>query len=84
MKITYYNLALGISLIALFLVIGYKYVVWNEKRNQAIELWAPKYEECVKKEYNTDPSSYYNQHGTYPECDVPGAQAEIEQVTTTK
>lgn len=47
-----------------------KYVMWNEKRNEALDVWAVKYEACVKNEYKVDPSTWRNSHGEYPPCDV--------------
>lgn len=58
----------ALVVIVVFGYFGYKYVVWNDHRNVVLEQQAVVYEACVKKEYKTDPASYYNLHGEYPKC----------------
>lgn len=46
---------------------------WSAWRDAKLEVAVEKYVACVKVEYHTDPASYYNEHGQYPEvhnCEV--------------
>lgn len=46
---------------------------WSAWRDAKLEVAVAKYVECVKVEYNTNPATYYNEHGHYPEvhnCEV--------------
>lgn len=41
---------------------------WMQARDEAIAQGAQAYEECVKREFGTTPSAWYNEQGEYPVC----------------
>lgn len=41
---------------------------WSIQRDQKIMVAAEAYEQCVKTEYNTTPTAWYEAHGEYPIC----------------
>jgi hypothetical protein len=56
------------ALIALIVWSAYKYIQWNDHRNQVMEATMADYEACIKDEYNVHPSDYYNKNNKYPIC----------------
>jgi len=42
---------------------------WADIREKKVMQSATVYEKCIRAEYNTTPSEYYNKHNTYPVCD---------------
>lgn len=45
------------------------FLTWTAKLDEKRMISAEAYEKCVRAEYNTHPTAYYDQHGTWPECD---------------
>jgi len=45
------------------------FLSWTAQRDAKLELAVDKYEDCVLREYNTNPSDYYQEHNEYPPCD---------------
>ena len=39
-----------------------------EKRGEEFDASMTAYEDCVQAEYGRSPSSFYQEHGYYPEC----------------
>jgi hypothetical protein len=42
--------------------------IFSNSRINNLHAWANEYENCVDKNYHTNPIDYYNDHGEYPEC----------------
>lgn len=61
-----FNIAAFIAaLIALSTIIS-----WSDSHTSELTEWAGRYETCVRNEYNTTPTEYRLEHGSYPECEA--------------
>lgn len=58
--------AIIVGVILIWIVID-----WSAQRDEELNEWAEKYEECVAREYGgMTPTQYYQYHGEYPRCEV--------------
>lgn len=53
-------------------------VIWSDRRDMKLNEMAEVYEQCVKTEYNTTPSFWYEEHGEYPTCPPTTAHTALE------
>lgn len=61
-----------LGVLALLLLVAF--LRWTGEQDVKRAAWADAYEQCVREQYHTTPTAWYDQHGEYPDC-----QTQVEQ-----